>query len=380
MRLWLLPTKLKRTFATGLLTIAPSALLCAGNIADALKDDTLPVQVITFGGFELVDTAMRMMALIVSDNAYSDLIYTAIIAGAVLGYAINFFGGVVGGKKGSVQGSIVKNLVFVGMFVAFVQPTRTVEVYDPQQNKMNRTSGVPWIVAFTVGGMTQLESAMIDVIDVVSVSSAKDSYKMGGGGVGFSVLEKITKADVIFDNPALFDNLRTYVDECLLFELYREGSTIDGGMIQKNDDYIPIFEAAASPSITMDYFVSGAGLGNIACSDAWTKMSNLLNSAKTFESSYFSACSSAGINVATPQGKIQCKDVIDEYSDLTFGKGLTSSPGAHHTVMQSFVSKAIVDAVGEGGDAATAAVANESIMNKGLALGLITQEWLPAEL
>jgi hypothetical protein len=349
-------------------------IVYAGNLADSFANNSVPVDVYVYGGFEIVEQAFLMCSLIISDPKMTSLIYTSVLLGSFLGFISSAVSGATG--KPTLGSFMLKASIYMVLYMTLLYPTRPVQIRDLHYNKAGIINGVPWAVAMGLGILTQLESDIIDILDTTSIGAA-DSYKRGGGGLGFSVLENITKKNYVNADPVFAQNLDTYVEECVMFELLRPGGDIQADDLMRNEDIMDVIDKAAAPGVSMPWLTATGSESLITCQQGWTSLSAILNSPATWLQPSKEACSNSGMDMSSATGQNQCQGIINEYVALALGPGLTSTPSAQHFMMQSTVNNAIKDAILEGGDNASLYSANQGIMNKGISAGIMTNEWMP---
>ena len=102
--------------------------------------------------------------------------------------------------------------------------------------------------------------------------------------------------------------LKNYINDCVMFELQRPGTTLTVNDLASNADFIPLLNLAASPSI---YTVAFPGDTTVDCGTASAALDNMLTSSASYTEAINDACSNAGYNVSNAAELAMCTDTLE---------------------------------------------------------------------
>ena len=102
--------------------------------------------------------------------------------------------------------------------------------------------------------------------------------------------------------------LKNYINDCVMFELQRPGTTLTVNDLANNADFIPLLNLAASPSI---YTVAFPGDTTVDCGTASAALDNMLTSSASYTEAINDACSNAGYNVSNAAELAMCTDTLE---------------------------------------------------------------------
>ncbi|MDO9567200.1 MAG: conjugal transfer protein TraG N-terminal domain-containing protein [Candidatus Desulfaltia sp.] len=357
------------------------------DIPDSLK--TLTV----YGELPYVVHALQRVALIMSDARYHGLFFGIMVMLLIGGVIMVVAKQVLGAKLAPVLWLSMFGTVFAGVIVyhTFIKNTSTILVTDETLGgKFESVSGVPDGIAFLLGMMNKIESG---IVDIIWTSGNVEGYRDQAGGIGFNILDKAFQKGV--DLSMLGDSangkymntsIRKYIENCLLFEVGRPGSTINVNDINNNTDLVPVFEKADSPSIYTTWYDSSKPAGqSVSCDVAWnshikTYLTGLTTASTAVVNFWDQRCAQANLGAANYGGTggsdigQVCKTKGEDL--LNF---LLSTSGNSATMMKQYLLASELDKVIKEGSA-DEAVKTYGDYTKGrdlIGFAIILNEWMP---
>jgi len=329
------------------------------DIPDSLKTITV------YGELPYVVHALQRVALVMSDAAYNGVFFGVIVICLVVGVLSVIGKQVLGVKLAPALWLSMFGTVFAGVIVyhTFIKNTSTILVTDETLGgKFESVSGVPDGIAFLLGMANKIESG---IVDIIWTSGNVEGYRDQAGGIGFNILDKAFQKGV--DLSMLGDStngkymntsIRKYIENCLLFEVGRDGSTINVNNINNNTDLIPIFEKADSPSIYTTWYDSSSPAGqSVSCEVAWnshikTYLTGLTTASTTVVNFWDQRCAQANLGTANygatggaDIGQV-CKTKAEDLCNF-----LLSTSGNSATMMKQYLLASELDKVIREGSA-----------------------------
>ena len=357
------------------------------DIPDVLKSITVR------GELPYIINAFERVALIVSDNGYKGL-FCGIAILTVLGAGIMAVG------RGFLRGSSLQlwmpafGCLLVGVMVyhAFITKTTQLNITDETiGHKWKAVGGIPQGIGFLVGLTNYIESGLIDII---WTSGNVDGYREQAGGIGFQILNKAfkKKVDLSMIDPqnttGKYTNasLEKYIEDCVLFEVGRPGSSINVNDLNNNTNLQAEFAKAANPAVFTVWYDSSNPAGTtVSCQDAWNNhlspyLNNLTNTCQTVINFWDHRCAQAdlgtqnfGATNGTPIVDV-CRTKAVNLVNFLVGTGVNSA----HLMKQYLLASEMEQVIREG----TTDEVVETLGSKGKGAGLmgfaiLLNEWMP---
>jgi len=323
----------------------------------------------TYGGFDAVVSGFQRIALIFSDGGYRALLYSVVVLGLLLG-VINVLVRAGTGARVSPFGWLVP--IFIGclVYLGMVVPTGTMHVYSTKTNRYMAVPGVPVGVIMVSHVLNSIEQGLVEIIET---SSDPKSYTYQAGGTGYMGLLKLVGRSVIPDDTYLMDNINTYIDTCVAFEVDSPYSQLTVQELRRESaDFRVSFGKAANPAIPTTVYTASSPKGMQAnCADAWNRyILPVLNNIATFEKAINSVCSEIGFDVSVASSKQQCRVAIEGVLDDLGLTGVNLTDFAR----QKFIA-ARLHQIFLTGD--TASLTNYKLITNAGGTLVATNEWLP---
>ncbi|MEA3428056.1 MAG: conjugal transfer protein TraG N-terminal domain-containing protein, partial [Thermodesulfobacteriota bacterium] len=370
----------------GLIFLMPATVYA--DIPDSLK--TLTV----YGELPYVVHALQRVALIMSDTRYHGLFFGIMVMLLIGGVIMVVAKQVLGAKLAPVLWLSMFGTVFAGVIVyhTFIKNTSTILITDETLGgKFESVSGVPDGIAFLLGMMNKIESG---IVDIIWTSGNVEGYRDQAGGIGFNILDKAFQKGVdlsILDNDPvngkyMNTSIRKYIENCLLYEVGRPGSTINVNDINNNTDFATILGKADSPSIFTPYYDSSKPNGkSVSCQVAWhshikSYLTALTTASTAVVNFWDQRCAQANLGAANygATGGSDIRQVCKTKAENLFNF-LLSTSGNSATMMKQYLLASELDKVIREGSA-DEAVKTYGDYTKGRGLmgfAIILNEWMP---
>ncbi|MFZ5571303.1 MAG: conjugal transfer protein TraG N-terminal domain-containing protein [Thermodesulfobacteriota bacterium] len=342
------------------------------------------------GGFDVYAQTFRRLALIMSDTRYNNLFFTFIVVGIFIAGCVVIGHAVFEGKDRMHSwvawlGAVVFGLI---IFKTFIQPRSPLVIHDESSNQSVTIADVPDGVIFVAGLAKKIENGLIHIIET---SGSPDSYIDNPGGVTFNIFSKAFAKGVDLSGVGatggyLNTNLRSYVKDCLFFEIARPGTTLTLDQININTDFIPIFAQGSNPALFTVYRDNSHPTGvTDSCYSAWaqiqTELLSLTETSSANEKYWTERCLRAGYNhnvvgAVGPDMVTLCRTKAAELlsNARLLGVALTSSQLMRQHLMASELYGALQEANPDS------AIRMSGAMNMGSSLvgaGIVAGEWMP---
>lgn len=346
------------------LTAGLSALWAAPALA-------LDMEFYTYGGFSSVVNAFKQVALILSDSGFTGLFFVVAVLGIVFG-GIAFFLKMVGGMRLDPVSWTWPIMVGMIIYVAMIVPKGSLTIYDPVLNRFETVGNIPDGVVLVAGTLNKLERGLVEIIDTAAPPGAK--YAQGAGGIGFTALKNIMSADI--KNGYFKQSLGRYMEDCVLFELTRPGTTLSlDTLVNSNTDYLPELAKAVNPAVYTVYFNAGTPNGTaMTCTDAWTGLHAFMNDPSNYTAAI---AATAGKTMFDPDNMAEVAQFRNLLSNtLQETTGINATPEV--LARQGIVSRALFQTL-QGADPVLAMTvqANRQATTAGIGMMVAANEWLP---
>ena len=332
----------------------------------------------TYNGFDAVLSSWQLAAAIFSNVNYTLLFFPITVAGIMFSVLSHHFKAISGGKGGGAMLSLLLPLVigitvYLGLFV----PKGTLHIYDPVMNKYQPVAGIPNGITLSVKLFNTIERGLVDIINT---SGSPLSYTDGAGGIGFDLVNKAS-TNVYLLNKYLDASTTKYIEDCVMFEINRPGSTLLISGIMNNassgTDLWTLFQLAASPAINTTYYDASNQNGTVmACDTAYATITTVLNdnSINSLPELINARCSSAGFNMADSDEANRCRQILGVTLQWTTG----STMNADKYFQQTAFAQKLHDVIQNGNsNQAIVAQSNIGVISTTSAMGVIANEYLP---
>ena len=325
----------------------------------------------TYGGFNAVANAFRQVALILSDSGFTGLFYVVAVLVVLFG-GIAFFMRMVGGLHLDPVSWTWPIMLGMAVYMAAVVPKGSLTIYDPVLNRFETISDLPDGVILIAGTLTKIERGLVEIIDTAAPPTAK--YAQGAGGIGFTALKQIMDADI--KNAHIKQSLGRYMEDCVLFEMSRPGTTLTlNNLVNGNTDYLPELAKAVNPAVYTVYFNTAAPNGTaMTCTDAWTSLNLYLSNTANFTGAINAAAGRTLFDPVNAAETTQFKTLVTDTLQQT--TGLTTTPEV--AARQGLVSRVLFQVLQEGDPSLAMTVqANRQATQAGIGMLVAANEWLP---
>ncbi|OGH04092.1 MAG: hypothetical protein A2600_14095 [Candidatus Lambdaproteobacteria bacterium RIFOXYD1_FULL_56_27] len=337
----------------------------------------LTMEYYTWNAYPVLEQALLQVSLIFSDARYHELFGIVILAAVLFAAISGIFKALGSGGKAGAWVGLWPILAGTVLYLGVVVPKGEIQLHDQVLNKTRLFGGIPEGLVLVMGVFNLVERWGIDLIETTQVNPDM-RYSKGTGGIGFKMLATIAGGDVLKADDRLADaSLGRYLDDCLLFEVARPGTTVNVNTIHKTDNWISVLDLAVNPTVyTTNYMTDSAG-AQVTCTESWTlSLRGYFNNGGNMETMRKSVCADAGLNPADPQQYLACQDIIDSSLRISAGK---NSPGVASTdyIRQAYMAQAFDRVLSSGPDAAIVTNANRNVMSQGLSTLLVANEYVP---
>lgn len=349
------------------LTILTASLLALWA-APALA---LDMEFYTYGGFNSVANAFKQVALILNDSGFTGLFYVVAVLGILFG-GIAFFLRLVGGMRLDPISWTWPILVGMVIYVAMIVPKGSLTIYDPVLNRFETVADIPDGVVLVAGTLNKLERGLVDIIDTAAPPTAK--YAQGAGGIGFTALKNIMAADI--KNSYFKQSLGRYMEDCVLFEMTRPGTTLSlDTLVNNNTDYLPELAKAVNPAVYTVYFTAVTPNGAaMTCTDAWTSLNAFMVDVNNYTSAIAATAGKTMFDPDNVAEVVQFRGLVTDTMQET--TGLATTPEV--MVRQGLITRVLFETL-QGSDPVLAMTvqANRQATTSGIGMMVAANEWLP---
>ena len=337
------------------------AVLFCARVACALD-----MEYYTYGGFAQIVGAFTKLALIFSDGGFSAAIYVAMIVGILFG-GIALVMRAVGGRFSTLSWGVPLMAGYL-VYAAMIVPQGTLYIYDPVANRNQAVGGIPDGIVAIAGTMNLIEQYMVNTI---YTASDPLSYQTMAGGRAFNLMYDIARAGGIPVDADFAAYLKNYINDCVMFELQRPGTTLTVNDLASNADFIPLLNLAASPSI---YTVAFPGDTTVDCGTASAALDNMLTSSASYTEAINDACSNAGYNVSNAAELAMCTDTLETLMTSLSGNTYAASD----IFKQMLIGQTINDVLlSNSPTLAMTVLADRQTGSSLIGAGISANEWLP---
>jgi hypothetical protein len=387
-------------FLAGLILVVSSvpALADEQDVLDATRNFT------TYGGTgKLIADSFQRLSLIMLHPQFQNGYYVAMLLAFLIG-------GVMTSLKqlGTLNAGLVPWLswfgsIVMGMLVAgvFFMPTTSMNVWDATTNELHVVPNVPHGIVITAGLFNDIETGFINFVDVVGLDGM--TYASGAGGIGLSAVANVFSGfpDSSTYPTSLSSTLTQYIQNCVLFEIYRPGTTlsVDNFYTPNNNDLTQALGLADSPALFTQYYgddtagnPTNAGV-QVTCNVAWhggtvsgLSVPGLRNELSNITAVNFwnQQCAATGFNINNSFAMTRCRSLIHSTLDRMLDgvgtlAGNTNNPAGDLNLVRNIVIARAMSTAIQTSDMTTQIrlSSNERITSSGIGIGLTANDYIP---
>lgn len=325
-----------------------------------------------YGGFDPILKSLQRVALIFSDDNYLALFTVVAVMGIFFAGTAAFFSALSGKGSGGLFSWVLPILVGVMVFFGLVVPKDTIHLHDPIRQRYQPVPDLPQGIVFVMGTMNLIERSMVEIL---SVASDPVSYNEQAGGIGFDALANLSSKGILLSDPLTHKALREYIKDCVFFEIQRPGTTTNVRQLQKNESFLPIFEASVNPAVFTLYYGESEPSGKVmTCSESWPLLKAQITNPANFEESSKARCSESGFDVSIPSEFAQCKRSLTNLVNWLEGATYSSD----RIFQQVLIAQEMNNVLQQASPDTTASVmAARDIGNSMTSSGVVANQWLP---
>lgn len=328
----------------------------------------------TYDGFQPIVRAFKAIALIFASNDIFTIAGVASAVGVFFVTGQQIYSAMSG--RGVNLAAFFPPVLGIALFVALFAPDEDVIVYDVRTNQTETVAEVPYAISQLACSINRIERGVVDLIETVYSGTEEAAG-------AFSLLTTMEFFKAANSNPFLYQNTKSYIADCVMFEALRPGTTLSVETLQSNADFLPELAKAANMAIyTTRYDAANPGGVATTCNDSWSNATyglvTLFNDNATFTDQVESACGRAKFNSGDSNDIAVCKtlvaDMFDASSPLTVSGGATVEKLLRHAL----IAQTIYEVVSESDTAsAMSYLAVRDTTTKGMGTFIAANELLP---
>ncbi|MBI5327459.1 MAG: conjugal transfer protein TraG N-terminal domain-containing protein [Deltaproteobacteria bacterium] len=332
----------------------------------------------TYGGFDIIVTALNSIALMFSDNNFTGL-YWAFAAFTLLIYFTAtwtkaLFGGIA---MGIIEWGKTFFLAII-LWVGLIAPVGTLIVYDAQTNKMQSIGNLPIGVVVVAGITNMVQRGFVDIVETATAPLV--SYKDGSGGKGldmFSKLYNFVSNDMIWPDQYNKASLDRYINDCLFFYM-ATGNISANDFLKSSNLFSDVLSQGQSEGVYTVYYAGDtvtnrAGV-TMTCTASYTALQGMLTTAYFTSILQGQFCPKTGYSRDDPQQVTQCVDTFTNHLDKMAGY---VNDGAQ-SILQMYIAQYVNNYVKSGDTSAIANfVAARETGSGMMGVGFIANDFVP---
>jgi hypothetical protein len=325
----------------------------------------------TYGGFGPITSALNKISLIFSASAYQGLFFSAAVLGMFTAGMMVMLKSLAG-AKGSIGGWAFSVVTGVVLYLALIVPKGSLVVYDPVMNQTQTIGNIPDGIVMISGLLNKVERGMVDL---VSNTADPVGYQATAGGSNFDILNNLSSKGVLLTDQYLNTSLQNYVVDCVFFEMQRPGTTLDMNSLTNNPDFLPIFQAAASPAIYTTYFDSANESGfPETCNLAWTDIQKAITDPSQYTGSINARCADAGYDPTIPSELTACQSAISNTVNWLEAASYSATDVFRQFLIAQSISNAATSA---SPDTAMQMLATKNAATGMMGTAVMANQWIP---
>ena len=333
----------------------------------------LEMEYYTYGSFDAVLSAFQKAALVFSDKNYMGLMFTVITLGIFFAATGSMISALKGMKTGGFSWAVPVG-IGVTLFLAMVIPKGTIWIYDPVKNRSQAVGDVPEGLVLLAGTTNLIERGLVDVI---STSTDPIGYQQQAGGIGFDMLNNVHSKGINLGDQYIHDSLRSYTEDCVFFELLRTGTQLSANTINKNSDFIGLYQQAENPAVFTVYYKDEddwrAGKTK-TCTEAYALLVTDLKDTAKYTNVTKARCGEIGFDPTNPAEFQQCKDMFANLASWFEGAAWEQVNFFKQVLIAQTFSDAIIAA---SPDTSLAIMMSRNAGTSMMATGAMANSWIP---
>jgi len=333
----------------------------------------LEMEYYTYGSFDAVLSAFQKAALVFSDKNYMGLMFTVITLGIFFAATGSMISALKGMKTGGFSWAVPVG-IGVTLFLAMVIPKGTIWIYDPVKNRSQAVGDVPEGLVLLAGTTNLIERGLVDVI---STSADPIGYQQQAGGIGFDMLNNVHSKGINLGDQYIHDSLRSYTKDCVFFELLRTGTQLSANTINKNSDFIGLYQQAENPAVFTVYYKDEddwrAGKTK-TCTEAYALLVTDLKNTAKYTNVTKARCGEIGFDPTNPAEFQQCKDMFANLASWFEGAAWEQVNFFKQVLIAQTFSDAIIAA---SPDTSLAIMMSRNAGTSMMATGAMANSWIP---
>ena len=163
----------------------------------------------TYGGFDVLNQALTMMALIFHNSQYQGLWFGVAVIGLVCAGLRRFLSGGVEGMKGISW--IFPSIIGITLMFAFVKAEANLQLIDFTTGQ-TAPFNVPLGLAVTMSTLNKIEVGLVEVIATSGPVDMPNNYRKYSGGAGYDLFTNVSKNR----DRRMENTLNNYMKDCVI--------------------------------------------------------------------------------------------------------------------------------------------------------------------
>jgi hypothetical protein len=328
----------------------------------------------TYNGFDPVVSAWQFAAMVFNNTDYKSLFMVVIVIGMLFGAAALYYK-LLTSQSGDPIAWIWPALAGLLLYLGIFSPKGTINIYDPVLNKYQPVNGVPDGIIAIAGSLNLLERG---IVDIIASSNPPLSYKEAAGGIGFDSLNKISSVKTgDLDDGYIGQATEHYIQDCVMFELSRPGTTLSMSAFLSGNDLLSAFGQAANPAVYTLWFADSDGYRtgvSETCDVAFTNIQSYYSDTNITDKWLTANCGTLGFNTTDTTQLTQCKQIIQDSALYTTGSSMTANKFMQQAALSAFLNNV---AMNGGVEQSIKAVGNGNMMSSLYGMGIMANEYMP---
>jgi len=323
----------------------------------------------TYNGFQPIVNAFTAIAHIFDSSEIYGLATTAALIGCIAGGGTHIVRSTSGPGINPLF-AFGPSLFGLTLFVALFAQDDNLIVYDTVTNEFQTVADVPIGIAVLASSVNKIERGTVDLIETVY-----PGIDDAAGALDILTAKEFFNPTNL--DPYLYQNMNTYVEDCVLFEIKRPGTTLSIETLRSTKDFAPEMAKAGSYSIsTVTYSAANPQGVTDTCFAAWESINNFLNTHGSFDDQISAACGRAKFDPTNATQLARCRSLA--VSAFSAG-GVADVGGAtvENLLKQAVLAEAIYNVASSSTGTSMAYFAERDLTTKGFGNLIIANELLP---
>ena len=246
-------------------------ILLSGLLYSRAADATVFVN--TWENLDPINSGLRRMALLFSDNSLVSIAYAIGMAGLSIG-ALTYFGRISHGARSNPLSIFFPTLIGAVALAAVITPKDTVILFDRVTSQYSIVPDVPAPIATLMSWTSQLETKMIGMIDQSAPPGPPSmwSYSSTAGGANIDIILNLLQSGGEIQDSYFQHTIDMYISNCASWAI-GAGALNTSDLKSGNIDLAQELAAAANPAIyTVTYSATNPNGISATCSTAWNSV------------------------------------------------------------------------------------------------------------